>query len=166
MALHLHLLQFYTYTYIYLYLYRLLLTTTSILLLSLRLFHADPTEYFLPTTPYRLLPTYLQYSIPTASYSLLLTDHSLPTTHFQITSNQQLSGTISLLLHPSYPSSWCLLKTDVVYKSCGDLVFTYMVVLILKIFEKYCYRLYPIKFMSKKMMFYTSFLLIWSSLIW
>jgi len=100
MALHLHLLQFYTYPYIYLYLYRLLLTTTSILLLSLRLFHADPTEYFLPTTPYRLLPTYLQYSIPTTSYPLLLTDYSLPTTHFQITSNQQLPATVSLLLHP------------------------------------------------------------------
>ena len=101
MALHLHLLQFYTYTYIYLYLYRLLLATTSILLLSLRLFHADPTEYFLPTTPYRLLPTYstLYRLLPT----LLLTDHSLPTTHFQITSNQQLSATVSLLLHPPYP---------------------------------------------------------------
>ena len=83
MALHLHLLQFYTYTYIYLYLYRLLLTTTSILLLSLRLFHADPTEYFLPTTPYRLLPTYLptvlytDYFLPTASYRPLPADYSL-----------------------------------------------------------------------------------------
>ena len=91
MALHLHLLQFYTYTYIYLYLYRLLLATTSILLLSLRLFHADPTEYFLPTTPYRLLPTYLQYSIPTASYSAsyrpLPTDYSL-SDYFQPTATR------------------------------------------------------------------------------
>ena len=64
-AVHLHLLQFYTYPYIYLYPYRLLLTTTSILLLPLRLLHADySAKCSLSTTPYMLhtpCPTSTRY---------------------------------------------------------------------------------------------------------
>mgnify|MGYP004312722117 CR=1 FL=1 len=103
MALHLHLLQFYTYTYIYLYLYRLLLTTTSILLLPLRLFHAD---YSQPSTSYQLLPTdyflpttvlYTDYFLPTASYRLLPTDYSL-SDYFQPTAIRYgISSTASSL---------------------------------------------------------------------